>query len=77
MHFSVTSADRKASDEKFHDDIVDALTSEKTVGAAATGKAMGGTNPGCRFGHPGFYRVGMIFASFAAYLFLEIKWAKS
>jgi ribosomal protein L7/L12 len=30
VHFSTTWADRKASDEKFHDDIVDALTSEKT-----------------------------------------------
>jgi hypothetical protein len=30
VHFSATWADRKASDEKFHEDIVDALTSEKT-----------------------------------------------
>jgi ribosomal protein L7/L12 len=30
VHFSATWADRKASDEGFHEDIVDALTSEKT-----------------------------------------------
>ena len=30
VHFSTTWADRKALDEKFHEDIVDALTSEKT-----------------------------------------------
>ena len=28
VHFSAIWADRKASDEKFHEDIVDALTSE-------------------------------------------------
>lgn len=30
VHFSTTWADRKALDEKFHEDIVDALTSGKT-----------------------------------------------
>ena len=30
VHFSATWADRKALDEKIHEDIVDALTSEKT-----------------------------------------------
>ena len=30
VHLSTTWADRKALDEKFHEDIVDALTSEKT-----------------------------------------------
>ena len=30
VHFSATWADRNASDEKFHEDIVGALTSEKT-----------------------------------------------
>jgi hypothetical protein len=29
VHFSATWTDRKAIDEKFHDDIVDALTSEE------------------------------------------------
>ena len=30
VHFGATWADRKAIDEKFHDDIIDALTSEET-----------------------------------------------
>jgi hypothetical protein len=30
VHFSATWADRKALDEKFHEDILDTLTSEKT-----------------------------------------------
>jgi hypothetical protein len=30
VHFSATWADRKALDEEFHEDIVDAVTSEKT-----------------------------------------------
>jgi ribosomal protein L7/L12 len=31
VHFSATWADRKALDEEFHENIVDALTGEKTL----------------------------------------------